>query len=322
MEAVTGAIDMKLITVLRTVGAALALAIAQYSVAPALAETLYVEGEGGVPLAVTIAGPEDGPEILFVHGLGMGSASFSPQLESSLSDRFRMVAFDLRGHGMSGKPWQAEAYADPAIWAADLAKVIHATKLKKPVIVGWSYGSLVAADYLREYGQENISGLVMVGALGGFIPFTPPAEGPDPELLAQLMQLQELRKSTSFDDQRAAVEIFLTMLTEGEATSEWIDEARMLGMMVPAYAQAALRKHPSDNSDLAPLLGKMPTLILHGSEDPSVSPAALEAFSAVAPTVKSHAFEGAGHSPFAEQASIFNDELARFVIANWSDNPE
>ena len=49
MEAVTGAIDMKLITVLRTVGAALALAIAQYSVAPALAETLYVEGEGGVP---------------------------------------------------------------------------------------------------------------------------------------------------------------------------------------------------------------------------------------------------------------------------------
>ena len=92
--------------------------------------------------------------------------------------------------------------------------------------------------------------------------------------------------------------------------------------MVPGYAQAALRKHPSDNGDLVPLLGEMPTLILHGSEDPSVSPAALEAFVKAAPTIKSHAFEGAGHSPFAEQASAFNDELARFVIANWSDNPE
>jgi non-heme chloroperoxidase len=313
---------MKLITMLRTVGAALALAIVQCSIAPASAETLYVEGEGGVPLAVTITGPEQGPEILFVHGLGMGTASFSPQMESSLSDYFRMVAFDLRGHGMSGKPWQTEAYAYPAIWAADMAKVMHAAKLKKPVIVGWSYGTLVAADYLREYGHENISGLVMVGALGGFIPFTPPAGGPDPELLAQLMKLQELRKSTSFDDQLAAVEIFLTMLTAAEAPPEWIDEARMLGMMVPGYAQAALRKHPSDNGDLVPLLGEMPTLILHGSEDPSVSPAALEAFVKAAPTIKSHAFEGAGHSPFAEQASAFNDELARFVIANWSDNPE
>ena len=313
---------MKLISMLRTFGAVLALAIMQFSIAPASAETLYVEGEGGVPLSVTVTGPEDGPEILFLHGLGMGTASFSPQLESILADRFRMVAFDLRGHGMSGKPWQAEAYADPAIWAADMAKVMAATKLKRPIIVGWSYGTLVAADYLREYGHDDISGLVMVGALGGFIPFTPSADGPDPELLAQLMKLQELRKNTSFDDQLAAVDIFMTMLTEGTAPPEWIDEARIMGMMVPAYVQEALRKHPSANSDLAPLLGKLPTLILHGSEDPSVSPAALEAFSAAAPTVRSHAFHGAGHSPFAEQAGAFNDELARFVVANWRNDPK
>lgn len=304
----------------RAFGAALALVIAQFSIAPASAETFYVEGEGGVPLAVTMTGPEDGPEILFVHGLGMGAESFAPQFESDLADRFRMVAFDLRGHAMSGKPSQTEAYTDPAVWAADMASVIKATKLKRPVIVGWSYGTLVAADYLREHGNETISGLVLTGALGGFVPFIQPAKGPDPELLAQLVRLQELRKSSSFDDQLEAVEIFLTMLTEGESTPGWIDEARLLGMMVPAYANAALRKHPSDNGDLVPLLRKTPTLILHGTEDPSVSTEALAAFSKAVPAASSHAFPGAGHSPFAEQPDAFNFELARFVTANWSES--
>lgn len=304
----------------RAFGAALALVIAQFLIAQASAETLYIEGEGGVPLAVTMTGPEDGPEILLVHGLGMGAASFAPQFESDLANRFRMVAFDLRGHAMSGKPSQSEAYTDPAVWAADMARVIKATKLKKPVIVGWSYGTLVAADYLREHGNETISGLVLTGALGGFVPFIPPAEGPDPKVLTQLTRLQELRKSSSFDDQLEAVEIFLTMLTEGESTPGWIDEARILGMMVPAYAHSALRKHPSDNGDLVPLLREMPVLILHGTEDPSVSAAALAAFSKTVPASLSHAFPGAGHSPFAEQPDAFNRELARFVTANWSES--
>ncbi|VWX60295.1 alpha/beta fold hydrolase [Sphingorhabdus sp. 109] len=309
---------MKLVNLFRIIAMACTLAIIQIPLAAASAETLYVEGEGGVPLAVTVTGPEDGPAIIFLHGLGMGTASFTPQFESSLAERFRMVAFDLRGHGMSGKPWQAEAYTDPKIWAADIEKVIKATKLHRPVIVGWSYGTLVAADYLREYGRGNISGLVMIGALGGFIPFSPPAGGPDPELLAQLMKLQELRKSDAFEDQLAAVELFMPMLTANEPPADWIEEARILGMMVPAYAQGALRKHPSDNIDLVPLLGEMPALILHGSEDPSVSPAALAALLQSAPTVKSRAFENAGHSPFAEQPDAFNDELAKFVLAYWS----
>lgn len=304
----------------RAFGAVVALMIAQIPIAQVSAETLYIEGEGGVPLAVTMTGPEDGPEILFVHGLGMGAASFAPQLDSDLANKFRMVAFDLRGHAMSGKPWQTEAYTDPAVWANDMARVIKATKLKRPVIVGWSYGTLVAADYLREYGNENISGLVMAGALGGFVPFMPSAEGPDPELLAQFTQLQELRKSSSFDGQMAAVEIFLPMLTEGGAAPSWIDEARILGMMVPAYAHAALRKHPSDNLDLIPLLREMPVLVLHGTEDPSVSAPALAALSKAVPTLLSHAFSGVGHSPFAEQPDTFNRELAQFVSVNWSES--
>lgn len=312
----------------RTLGAAIALIFAPLLPAQASAETLggietfYVEGEGAVPLAVTMTGPEDAPEILLIHGLGMGTQSFTPQFQSDLAKHFRLVAFDLRGHAMSGKPSNTEAYTNTAVWADDVARVIKAAKLKKPVLVGWSYGTLVAADYLREHGSEDISGLVMVGALGGFIPFTPSAEAPDPELLAQLGRLQELRKSSAFDDQLEAVEIFLPMLAERETPPGWIDTARILGMMVPAYVNGPLRQHPSDNTDLVPLLQEMPVLVLHGEHDPSVAPAALAAFSKVAPEALLFGFADAGHSPFAEDAEAFNRALAYFVNENWNRTAE
>lgn len=307
-----------MIQLLRTIGAALVLALAQLAIAPALAETRYIEGEGGVPLAMTVTGPADGPEILFIHGLGMGAESFAPQFESDLAKHFRLVAFDLRGHAMSGKPWDADAYTASKVWAADVARVIEASGLRKPVIVGWSYGTLVAADYLREKGNDHISGLVLVSALGGFVPFIPPSEAPDPEILAQLTRSRELRQSPSFADQLEAVEIVTPMLVGDEAPAGWIDNARILGMMVPPYAQAALRKHPMDNGDLVPLLREIPVLVLHGERDPSIPPSMLSAFLKEVSNASSRKFDNAGHSPFAEQPEAFNRELARFVEAHWS----
>jgi pimeloyl-ACP methyl ester carboxylesterase len=42
------------------------------------------------------------------------------QYESALRDEFRLVAYDLRGHGMSEAPLAAEHYADGQLWADDL----------------------------------------------------------------------------------------------------------------------------------------------------------------------------------------------------------
>lgn len=47
------------------------------------------------------------------------------------------VRYDARGHGRSGKPSDAEAYAS-AHYAEDFLAVAHAFRLNKPVFVGWS----------------------------------------------------------------------------------------------------------------------------------------------------------------------------------------
>ena len=70
------------------------------------------------------------------------------QTASTLRDEFRLVAVDLRGHGMSDAPPEAEQYTNSELWADDLAAVIEQLGLERPVLVGWSYGAFVICDYL------------------------------------------------------------------------------------------------------------------------------------------------------------------------------
>ena len=301
--------------------AVLALAIALLTLSPAKAESFYVEGEGGVPLAVTVAGPEDGPEILFLHGIGMGAQSFSEQLESDLAERFRMVAFDLRGHGMSGKPSVKDAYDNREVWAGDVERVIAATGLKRPIIVAWSYGTLVAADYLTLKGTDCVSGLVMISSVGGLLPQSPGSEPPDAAMLAQLQRYRELREIPAVDVQQAATEILAPMLYETGSegpSAQWIARTRAFGILVPPYAQPYLRAHPADNAALIPDLQEVPLELFRGSKDFALSDADLAAFKQALPNAQVRIMEGAGHSMFAEQPAAFNAVIAAFVVKNWS----
>src|SRR6476660_9373081 len=60
-----------------------------------------VRGGGGLRLHVREWGKADGPPILFIHGWSQNHLCWDKQYESPLRDEFRLVAYDLRGHGMS-----------------------------------------------------------------------------------------------------------------------------------------------------------------------------------------------------------------------------
>jgi non-heme chloroperoxidase len=62
-----------------------------------------------------------------------------------------MVAIDLRGHCASEKPTNAESYNNSKVWADDINAVIKAKNLKKPIIVGWSYGGFIISDYVGQH---------------------------------------------------------------------------------------------------------------------------------------------------------------------------
>ena len=126
-----------------------------------------VAGGAGVKLATYECGEPEGRAILFIHGIAQSHLCWTRQFGSYLKERFRLVAFDSRGHGASEKPVGAEYYASSDMWADDVAAVIDQKDLDKPV-VGQAvlyhtvYKALVlwaGLKVVRYIGEGNFDGL-------------------------------------------------------------------------------------------------------------------------------------------------------------------
>ena len=122
-----------------------------------------VTGGGGVQLHVVESGNPRGRPIVFIHGFSQCWLAWSRQISSDLADDYRLVAMDLRGHGLSEKPCEATATRDCGRTTFDA--VIRALDLDQPVLCGWSYGPLVILDYIRHYGEDGIGGINFVGGI-------------------------------------------------------------------------------------------------------------------------------------------------------------
>jgi pimeloyl-ACP methyl ester carboxylesterase len=283
--------------------------------APCRAELNYtiVAGADDVPLTVVTAGQPENPALVFVHGIGQSHYSFIRQLESELSAEYFLVAFDLRGHGASGKPSDPAAYTQSAIWANDVAAVIAATGARQPVIVAWSYGTLVAMDYVRQYGTAAIAGISLTGALGALLPFAMPSTDDDPNV-AEFARIRELQMSPDPRDRVAASEGMVRFLTSAPLPEAEQRVLQAVTMMFPNYARQAMYSRPQDNQDLLDRL-TLPVFLQLGADD---NPAMLiDAADLVAgrPNFSLSVYEGAGHSVFYEQPERFNAELRQFAKA-------
>lgn len=270
-----------------------------------------VEGAGGVPLSVVTAGDPSKPAILLVHGIGQSYVSWENQLRAPLTDEFHVVAFDMRGHGNSGKPWNQDAYQDYRNYAGDVAAVIKATGIDRPVLVGWSYGTLVVSDYLRTYGASGLRAIVLVGAYGGLTPPPPPAP---PALAAQMAKTREQQLSGNLENNIAAARSFSRFLTGHEMSPAWYQRATELSLMLPRYARRWMFDRPLANMDQIPKI-TIPLLINVGGKDGSTPENDARELAAKVPRADVSVYPDSGHSPFAEEPERFNRELAEFARA-------
>jgi pimeloyl-ACP methyl ester carboxylesterase len=124
-----------------------------------------VKGAAGVKLQVREYGKSTGVPILLIHGWSQSHLCWSKQYGSALKDDARIVALDLRGHGMSDAPVEIDQYTDGDKWADDIAGVIDQLALDRPILVGWSYGGYIISDYVRRQGQGKIAGINFVAAV-------------------------------------------------------------------------------------------------------------------------------------------------------------
>jgi non-heme chloroperoxidase len=263
-----------------------------------------VEGGGGLRLHVREWGNPDGPPILFIHGMSACHLCWVRQYESRLAEEFRLVAYDLRGHGMSEMPRGIKYYTDSQLWADDVAAIIKRLGLDRPVLVGWSYGPFVILDYIREHGQDRIAavnfaaGAVKLGAaaFGSLI-------GPG--------FLDHFGGATAADlpTNIRAMRRFLAGFTVEPLSTEDFETALYYNAVVPPQIRANLGARQIDGDDVLRTL-TVPLLVTHGRLDSVVLPAMAEHVLATCPTAEVSWYDGTGHVPFLENPERFNRELA------------
>ncbi len=266
-------------------------------------KTHHVIGGNGVRIAVQEWGNPKGRPIVFAHAWSQSHYGWLPQFRSDLTKEFHLITFDSRGHGNSEKPLITDHYNNGALWAEDLKAVITSLNLKDVTLVGWSYGSIIIADYLQKYGSDNIHALNIVGGLTG---------------------LGVKRVEKHFGNATAGS--ILAMQSDLPAQAEgMVHIARMMwpedldkelygfmiatNMMASPLVRKAMVQRSADYKDLYMSLD-IPVLFSHGDKDDGVLLIAAEEGSAMAPKGKLSVYKNAKHAPHWSDTKRFNQELS------------
>ncbi|MBI3575763.1 MAG: pimeloyl-ACP methyl ester esterase BioH [Gammaproteobacteria bacterium] len=244
----------------------------------------------------------DGPTMVLVHGWGLHGGVWR-DLAARLARSFRVLIPDLPGHGRSRGTHTGVSLSG---LADDLSR-----RLTEPAIwIGWSLGAFVALTTARNQPQA-VSRLVLVGATPKFV------QAPDwlcampPATLAQFARDLE-------SDYRGTLARFLSLQIGDDATAH--AAVRQLRAMLVEHGEpdpATLRSGLQwlANTDLRADLPAItaPTLVLHGSHDRLVPPAAAKFLAERLPAAQLALIPSAGHVPFLSHTDATWNALTEFL---------
>jgi len=225
--------------------------------------------------------------VVLIHGWAQTGAVWD------LPD-FRTYAVDLRGHGESD---DFGDYRDSARWAADLQAVLDHTG--PATVVAWSYGGLVLADYLRFHGTAKINALVLVAAI------TEIGRGRRGGETGPVMRAA---LPAAISDDEVLVKFCRAMAPA--LPDETVDKLTASATSVSHKVRGELFRRDVGSADVLTAVD-VPTLVVHGTQDEVVAPAAAEYSAALIPGAELSLYPDTAHAPFLERPEQFAADLKR-----------
>jgi pimeloyl-[acyl-carrier protein] methyl ester esterase len=249
-----------------------------------------------------------GRPLLLVHGWGAHSGFFQPQLDG-LSDRFRVIAVDLRGHGDSRIAPGAEL--STALLARDLGEFIAALDLNDIVAVGWSMGAMVLWQAWLDGARSRIARMVVEDMSPRIV--NEPGWGLGMRKGFTAKAAEKGARAMVADWPAYARALARNLVSAGprqEALVAWAEqefldqEPRPLARLWSALAHEDFRGRLPEVT--------APTLVIHGRYGPYEAETARWIEDAL-PTAASLHFERSGHAPHLEEPERFNRVTAEFA---------
>jgi 3-oxoadipate enol-lactonase len=265
-----------------------ACACVSAGVAPAAREGTTANG-----IAYDVRG--SGPTVVLVHG-GILDRRMWDQEAEALAPRFRVVRYDLRGHGRSadiGGPFSA---------SDDLAAVLDAVSAPRAHLVGLSKGGSVALDFTLTYPQR-VDRLVLVGALPSGAQITERLPGIDSLIMAA---------------RRGDVDRAASLAADMPAFNAPPERAQWVRGIVLGNARV-FRQSPTAERVLSPpamaRLGevRVPTLVIVGDADARDIRVAADSLARGIRGAQRATVAGAGHLVNVWRAREFSELVTRFL---------
>ena len=225
----------------------------------------------------------DPETILFHHGVGACAETWAPWL-AELAGTYRLVCFDMRGHG--GSPLPTDDIWSVAVLAGDIVAVAAAVGAGRFHLVGESVGATVALACAAAHGDRLIS----VTASNG------PHRGGDVRNVDFWRGVIEDEGMAGWSKRMMDLRFYPGALPE--AAWRWYEAQQ--ATCAPSAVLDALDMLIA--TDLTPKLGgiETPALLLHPDDSPFVPLATMAEMRAALPDARLQVFPGARHGlPFS-----------------------
>ncbi|HEU4497836.1 MAG TPA: alpha/beta hydrolase [Sphingomicrobium sp.] len=280
---------------------------------------------------VALAGPEDAPPVIMVHGFPESHRTWR-EIAPRLDDRLRLVMPDLRGFGETDRPQDVSDYATDTL-IADIFALADALGIDRFALVGHDWGGAIAwAAALR--GNPRINRLAIVNSPHPLIFQKSLIEDEAQRAASQYMRafrnpgmeagIEAMGFDTFFDKSFARHvdmarispeerQIYIDQWSRPGALTAMLNWYRVSQVVVPEAGEEAAM--PDWVARGVPHL-KIPVLVVWGLEDKALLPVQLEGIGEVGDDIAIVPLKGVGHFAPWEAPDQVADALGPFLAAD------
>ena len=246
-------------------------------------------------------GPDDAPVIIFIHGFPLNKSMWNIQVEA-LKENYRVIAYDIRGHGNS------DAGIDEfsiELFVIDLLRLMEKLKIEKSILCGLSLGGYISLNAVLKH-PDRFDGLILN----------------DTQCIADTSEIKENRCNAIISIKEKGVEQYADEIIKKlfapetftknknvvDAVKEMIISTQKQSLCNTLHALAERK----ETCDQLPEIN-IPVLIMVGEEDKITPIAAAQQMHEKILNSKLEIIQQAGHLSNLENPTAFNTHLVNFL---------